>query len=147
MWLYGVFKSTYRRDTMKHGNDTRIMEQNYHSDMYKDEDTGQTVHYGSNRYFATTKLIKMSQGDFGTIIIIWTLGIHDDVTKWKHFARYFPFVWGIHRSPVNSPHKGQWRGALMFYLICAWINRWVNTREAGDLRRHRAHHDVIVKKF
>ena len=47
-------------------------------------------------------------------------------------------------SPVNSPHKGQWRGALMFSLICTWINGWVNNGEAGDLRRHRAHYDVIV---
>ena len=47
---------------------------------------------------------------------------HDDVIKWKHFPRYWPFVRGIHRSPVNSPHKGQWRGALMFTLICVWIN-------------------------
>ena len=62
---------------------------------------------------------------------------HDDVIKWKHFPRYWPFVRGIHRSPVNSPHKGQWRGALMFSLICAWINGWVNNREAGDLTLHR----------
>ena len=48
-----------------------------------------------------------------------------------------PLVRGNHRSPVNSPHKGQWRGALMFSLICAWINGWVNNREAGDLRRRR----------
>ena len=41
---------------------------------------------------------------------------------------------GIHRSPVNSPHKGQWRGALIFSLICVWTNGWVNNREAGDLR-------------
>ena len=46
--------------------------------------------------------------------------------------------------PVNSPHKGQWRGALMFTLICARIKGWVNTREAGDLSRHRAHCDIIV---
>ena len=42
---------------------------------------------------------------------IW---IHDDVIKWKHFPRCWPFVRGIKRSPVNSPHKGQWRRALMF---------------------------------
>ena len=54
---------------------------------------------------------------------------------------------GIHRSPVNSPHKGQWRGAMMFYLICAWTNGSVNTRDAGDLRRHRAHYDVTVMQF
>ena len=56
----------------------------------------------------------------------------------------WPFVRGIHRSPVNSPHKGQWRGALMFSLICTRINGWVNNREAGDLRRHRAHYDVTL---
>ena len=69
---------------------------------------------------------------------------HDEVIKWKHFTRYWPFVPGIHRSPVNSPHKDQWRGALMFSLICAWINSWVNNREAGDLRRRRTHYDVTV---
>ena len=70
----------------------------------------------------------------------------NDVIKWKHFPRYWPFVRGIHRCPVNSPHKGQWRGALMFSLICARINGWVNNREAGDLRRHGAHHDVTVMR-
>ena len=51
---------------------------------------------------------------------------------------------GIQRSPVNSPHKDHWHGALMFPLICAWINGWVNNGEPGDLRRHRAHYDVIA---
>ena len=51
---------------------------------------------------------------------------------------------GVHQSPVNSPHKRQWRGALMFSLICAWINSWVNYREASDLRCHHAHYDIIV---
>ena len=71
-------------------------------------------------------------------------GPHEDVIKWKHFPRYWPFVRGIHRSPVNSAHKGQWRGALMFSLICVWINGWVKDHEAGDLGRHHAHYDVIV---
>ena len=69
---------------------------------------------------------------------------HDDVIKWKHFPRYWPFVRGIHRSPVDSPHKGHWCGVLMFSLICAWTNGWVNNRDAGDLRRHCAHYDVTV---
>ena len=68
----------------------------------------------------------------------------DDVIKWELFPRYWPFVRGIHRSPLNSPHKGQWRGALMFSLIWPWINGWVNNREAGDLRHHHAHYDVSV---
>ena len=63
---------------------------------------------------------------------------HDDVIKWKHFPRYWPCV------RVNSPHKGQWREALQFSLICAWIKGWVNNREAGNLRRHRTHYDVTV---
>ena len=60
------------------------------------------------------------------------------------FSALLAFVWGIHRSPVNSSHKGQWRWALMFSLISVWINSWINNREAGDLRRYRAHYDVIV---
>ena len=58
--------------------------------------------------------------------------VHDDVIKWKHFPRYWPFVRGIHRSPVTSPHKGQWRGGLMFSLICISINGWVNSGGTGD---------------
>ena len=69
---------------------------------------------------------------------------HDDVMKWKHFPRYWPFVREIHRPPVNSLHKGQWGGTLMFSLIWVWTNGWVNTRKAGDLRRYRTHRDVIV---
>ena len=70
--------------------------------------------------------------------------LYDDVIKWKYFPRYWPFLRGIHRPTVNSPHKGQCRGALMFSLVCAWMNGSVKNREAGDLRRHRAHYYVIV---
>ena len=69
---------------------------------------------------------------------------HGGVIKWKHFSRYWSFVRGIHRSPVNFHHKGQWRGALMFSLICAWTNGSVNYRDAGDWKSRRAHHDVTV---
>ena len=85
-------------------------------------------------------IIRRTHGWYVLLIIL----IHDDVIKWKHFPRNWPFVRGIHRSPVNSPHKGQWRGALVFSLICARINSWVNNGEAGDLRPYRAHCDVIV---
>ena len=51
---------------------------------------------------------------------------------------------GNHRSPVDSPHKGQWRGTLKFSLVCAWTNGWANNGNAGDLRRPRPHYDVIV---
>ena len=75
--------------------------------------------------------------------------LHDDVIKWKHFPGYWLFVRWIHRSPVNPPHKGHWRGDLMISLICALTNGWVNNRGAADLRRHRAYYDitVMVKRF
>ena len=65
------------------------------------------------------------------------------IPLWRHQMETFSALLAIcaGNSPVN---KGQWRGALMFSLICAWINGWVNNREAGNLRRHRAHYDVIV---
>ena len=69
--------------------------------------------------------------------------------RWRHemetFSALLVLFWrDIHRSPVNSPHKGQWRGALMYSLICAWTNCWVSNQDAGDLRRHRAQYDVTV---
>ena len=60
------------------------------------------------------------------------------------FPPCWPFVRGIHRWPVDSPHKIQWRGALVFSLICAWTNGWAINLDAGDLRNHRAYYDVIV---
>ena len=67
---------------------------------------------------------------------------------WRHqmesFSASLALCAGNSPVPVNSPHKGQWRENLMFPLICAWINDWVNNREAGDLRRHRGHYDVNI---
>ena len=83
---------------------------------------------------------------FENVIYCSSKSAHDDVIKWKHFPRYWLFVWIIHRSPVNSPHKGQWRGAFMFSLICVWIKGWVNNREAGDVRCYCAHYNVTVMK-
>ena len=68
---------------------------------------------------------------------------------WRHQMETFSALLAIctGNSPMNSPHKGQWRGALMFSLICVWINSWIHNREAGDLRRNRIHYDVIVMHF
>ena len=75
----------------------------------------------------------------------------DRCSWWRHqmetFSALLALCAGIHRWPVNSPHKDQWRGALMFSLVFTWINGWVNNRQAGDLRRHRAQYDVIVMEI
>ena len=73
------------------------------------------------------------------------------MTWWRHqmesFPRYWPFVRINHPSPVDSSHKNQWHGVLMFSLICAWTNGWANNRDASDFRRHGAHYDVTVMKL
>ena len=88
------------------------------------------------------KLVNIGSGD----------GLYDckcltapwSVIKWKHFPRYWLFVGGIHRPPVDSPHRDQKCGALFFSLICAWTNGWGCIRYAGDLRHHSALCDVAV---
>ena len=77
----------------------------------------------------------------------WKVQKHEDVKQWKHLPSYWSFVRGIHRSPVDSPHKGQWRGALMICLMCTWTNNWANCPYMDDLKRHRPHYDVTVMKI
>ena len=84
----------------------------------------------------------LDSGFWGHIRLV--ASTHDDVIKWNNFPRYWPFVRGIHWSLVNSPHKGQWRRALMFLWSSPWINGWENNPEAGDLRCHHAHCDTTV---
>ena len=74
-----------------------------------------------------------------------------DMTWWRHQMETFSVLLAI--CAWNSPVHGEFpaqrpvTGALMFSLICFWINYWVNNREAGDLRCHRAHYDVIVMSW
>ena len=73
-----------------------------------------------------------------------------NVTWWRHqmetFSALLALCAGNSPVPVNSPHEGQWGGALIFSLICARIYDCVNNREAGDLRGHRGHYHVNVMK-
>ena len=66
-------------------------------------------------------------------------------TWWRHQMETFYALLAVcaGNSPVTGL-KGQWRGALMFSLISAWINNWVKNLKAGNLRRYRAHYDVTV---
>ena len=70
----------------------------------------------------------------------------NNVPWWRHQMQTFSALLTscTGNSPVNSPRKGQWRVGLMFYLICAGTNSWVNNRDAGDLRHPRSHYEDIV---
>ena len=129
-----------------HGLDYRLYNHVCHEDQYFNR--FHAVRFHSMHYSAAksaTDHTTLDTASIKNVLPTWKRQpFHDDVIKWKHFPRYWPFVRGIHRSPVNSPHRGEWREALMFSLICVWINGWEHNREAGDLRRYRAHYDVIV---
>ena len=92
------------------------------------EDLGDVFNNSQGCFTGTRATVWLSQSLWGNPEgFICT---HDDVIKWKHFPRYWPFVRGIHRCPVNSPHKGQWRGALMLSVICA-LNKRLSKQSWG----------------
>ena len=65
---------------------------------------------------------------------------HDDVIKWKHFPRYWPFVRGIHLSPVDSIHKGQWRGVWCFLAPDQRLSKQTRRRWSETPPRSLWHH-------
>ena len=54
----------------------------------------------------------------------------DAVIKWKHLPRYWPFVRGIHRSPVNSPHKGPLTRSFGVFFDLR-LNKWLSKQSWG----------------
>ena len=110
-----------------------------------------TSEYAPRKYLWTSSFFKHYQKTWVVAIRVAATSksraSHDcnvDVIKWKLFPRYWPFVRGIHLSPVDPPHKCQWLGALIFSLTCPWTNGRANNRDPGDLRRHCTHYDVSV---
>ena len=122
-----------------------------------------TRHFLNRRAFSSLTYMRHSASDEWTQTLCVHNVINNHRNKWValslpqtkaflimmtssngNISALLAFVRGIHRSPVNSPHKGQRRGTLMFSLIWPWINGWVNSGEAGDLRRHCAHQDVTL---
>ena len=73
--------------------------------------------------------------------------VHDDVSKWKRFPRHWPLCEVKPSVTGGFLQKGQWHGALTFSLVCASTNGWANNRDAGQLRRHGVHCDIIVMYF
>ena len=81
---------------------------------------------------------------------LWTRLSVFPISWWRHEMEVFSALLALYagNSPVtDSPHKSQWIRALMFSLICAWTNSWVNNRDAVNLRRHRAHHNVTLMRL
>ena len=105
------------------------------------------MHHGSLRNIVWTTL-QQNTCIYNSMFLFLPCSL---MTWWRHqmetFSALLSLCAGNSPVPVNSPHEGQWRGALMFSLICARKNDWVNNREAGDLRRHRGHYGVIVMNF
>ena len=103
-------------------------------------------YFAGNMSLTIAQILQTLDILWSNITRCWTQ--YERKTWWRHqmetFSALLDLCAGNSPVPVNSPHKGQRRGTLMFSLICARINDRVNNREAGDLRRHRGHYDVIV---
>ena len=85
---------------------------------------------------------------FKPVLIIFIYSISVKLLSGEcHRIKWWQANIGSYRSLVNSPRNGQWCRALMFTLICAWTNGWVNTGDASDLRRHHTHYDATVMFF
>ena len=83
-------------------------------------------------------------------VIIWTNAdpVYRRMSWWRHQMETFSALLAL--CAGNSPISGEFpaqrpvmRSFDVFFDL-SLINGWVNTREAGDLRRYRAHYDVIV---
>ena len=70
------------------------------------------------------------------------------VSWWRHQMEPFFMLLAlcVGNPPVigGFPSQSQWCEALMFSLICAWINGWANNLNASDLRHHHLHYDITV---
>ena len=73
--------------------------------------------------------------------------IHDDVIIWKELPHYWPFVRGITGHRWIPLTKASGAELWCFLWSAPWINGCVNNRDVGNLRRHRAHYDVIVMMY
>ena len=99
----------------------------------------------------TGREILVNCNDWWCLTYETTLKIHKSQGANEHLFQHMMTSSNGNIFRVTGPlcgeftgHRWQWRGTLMFSLICVWINGWVNDREAGDLRRYRAHYDVTV---
>ena len=86
----------------------------------------------------------------GGLCDIWNVFVTspEHLQWWRHkietFSALLAICAGNSPVPVEFPTQRPVTRSFVFTLICARINGWVNNHEAGDLRRHCAHYDIIV---
>ena len=141
MWSY---RSTLFCCFISYRTNSRLMTNiiiNFGTQMYKKFSINNWILLILSKFLKITSKVNSDTQRMGDSITV-VVSVHDDVIKWKHFPRYWPFVRGIHRSRW-IPHTIA-RDAELWCFLLAWLNDWVNSRKAGDLRRHRGHYDVNV---
>ena len=70
-------------------------------------------------------------------------------TLWRHQVETFSALLAL--CVGNSPFAGEFSVQMPvtrnFDASFAWANGWMNNRDAGDLKRYRAHYDVTVMEL
>ena len=99
--------------------------------------------YGTQGHFKRQTCLSSYSMQTGAIVTSTNMSEISEIMMTSPNGNIFR-VTGSLCGELNSPHKGQWRGALMLSMICVWINGWVNNHEAGDLRRYRTYYNVTV---
>ena len=124
------------------GNSHRIGINNFQICHSPNAPAGKSLNHQPMYVLAESHLAKPLAATLGSV---WCFA----VSWWRHQMETFSALLAIcaGNSPVTGKflaHTGQWHGPLMFSLIWAWMDGWVNNGEAGDLRRYRAHYDAIA---
>ena len=105
--------------------------------VFSKNETGENSWCNNSIDFNALTLPRLTGPGFPQTIMTW----------WRHQMETFSALLAI--CAGNSPVRTKASDAELscFSLICAWIFRWVNTRETGDLRRYRSQYDVIVMQI
>ena len=85
--------------------------------------------------FVSRQSYGYSNATLGKSTNVWThlvfeIMYHENVIKWNHFPRYWPFVRGFHRSPVNSPHKRPVTRSFDVFFDLR-LNKWLSKQSWG----------------
>ena len=141
-FLFGTLWPRHLHNQLHHQSDSYVL------NCWKNNTFIYTTPRHWNREIYTTKTLYGSWLAFFYQILLSHATRSRNMIWWRHQMEIFSALLAIcEGNPSASggfPSQSQWRGALMFSLICTWTNGWANNRVTGDLRRHRAHYDVHI---